>query len=89
MENIAPILELRGISKTFPGVRALSNVSFDLRAGEVHALVGENGAGKSTLLSCMNGLLQPNEGEILIDGKQAVLSSPSIAIEHRLAMVHQ
>lgn len=89
MENTAPILELRGISKTFPGVRALSNVSFDLRAGEVHSLVGENGAGKSTLLSCMNGLLQPNEGEILIEGKRAVLASPSVAMQHRLAMVHQ
>ncbi|MBP1886697.1 sugar ABC transporter ATP-binding protein [Sinorhizobium mexicanum] len=89
MENSAPILELRNLSKSFPGVRALSNVSFDLKAGEVHALVGENGAGKSTLLSCMNGLQQPNEGEILIDGRQVTLATPSVAIEHHLAMVHQ
>ncbi|HHY50073.1 MAG TPA: sugar ABC transporter ATP-binding protein [Alphaproteobacteria bacterium] len=89
MENAAPILELRNISKSFPGVRALADVSFDLKAGEVHALVGENGAGKSTLLSCMNGLQQPNEGQILIDGQAAVLATPTAAIHHRLAMVHQ
>ena len=89
MENGAPLLELRNISKSFPGVRALADVSFDLKAGEVHALVGENGAGKSTLLSCMNGLQQPNEGQILIDGRQVTLATPTVAIEHRLAMVHQ
>ncbi|UVC08541.1 sugar ABC transporter ATP-binding protein [Rhizobium sp. TH2] len=89
MENQTPLLELRNISKTFPGVRALADVSFDLKAGEVHALVGENGAGKSTLLSCMNGLQQPNEGHILIGGEQVTLATPTIAIEHRLAMVHQ
>ena len=89
METRAPLLELRNISKNFPGVRALAHVSFDLRAGEVHALVGENGAGKSTLLSCMNGLQQPNEGQILLGGQQVTLASPTAAIEHRLAMVHQ
>ncbi|CAN7629636.1 sugar ABC transporter ATP-binding protein [Rhizobium sp. LjRoot254] len=89
MEKQTPLLELRNISKTFPGVRALADVSFDLKAGEVHALVGENGAGKSTLLSCMNGLQQPNEGQILIGGEQVTLATPTIAIEHRLAMVHQ
>jgi ABC-type sugar transport system ATPase subunit len=89
MTKPAPLLELRNISKFFPGVRALADVSFDLKAGEVHALVGENGAGKSTLLSCMNGLQQPDAGCILIDGAEVTLTSPTAAIRHRLAMVHQ
>jgi ABC-type sugar transport system ATPase subunit len=89
MENAAPLLELRNISKNFPGVRALADVSFDLKAGEVHALVGENGAGKSTLLSCMNGLQQPNEGQIRIEGVPVAFATPTVAIEYRLAMVHQ
>ena len=83
------LLELRGIGKSFPGVRALDGVSLDVREGEVHALLGENGAGKSTLLSCMNGLLQPDEGQILIEGHTVSFSSPRSAIAARLAMVHQ
>lgn len=89
MVEAVPLLELRGIGKSFPGVRALDDVSFEVRAGEVHALVGENGAGKSTLLSCMNGVLQPDEGEILIDGQKVDLPGPAEAIAARLAMVHQ
>ena len=60
----APLLEVREIEKTFPGVRALSGVSFDVRAGEVHALLGENGAGKSTLIKMMAGLLMPSRGAL-------------------------
>lgn len=64
-----PILQIKGISKQFPGVKALDQVSFDLRPGEVHALVGENGAGKSTLMNILGGIIQPDEGEIRFEGK--------------------
>src|SRR3954447_16655029 len=74
-----PVLELRGISKQFPGVVALADVSFELRAGEVHVLVGENGAGKSTLVRILSGIYQPDAGEILLDGKPVVLRDPHAA----------
>ncbi|MBL8583155.1 MAG: sugar ABC transporter ATP-binding protein, partial [Rhizobiaceae bacterium] len=85
----APLLEVKSIRKTFPGVLALSDVTFDLWAGEVHALVGENGAGKSTLLSIMNGLIAPDSGEIRVEGEPVVLSDPTVALAKRLALVHQ
>lgn len=85
----APLLQVQNVSRSFPGVKALSDVSFSVEAGEVHALVGENGAGKSTLLSIMNGLLQPDEGQILAQGEPLTLGGPADAIAHRLAMVHQ
>ncbi|MCA0023935.1 MULTISPECIES: sugar ABC transporter ATP-binding protein [unclassified Mesorhizobium] len=84
-----PLLEVQSIRKTFPGVVALADVTFDLKAGEVHALVGENGAGKSTLLSVMNGLIAPDSGEIRIDGQPVVLSDPTVALANRLSLVHQ
>ncbi|MGZ4403179.1 MAG: ATP-binding cassette domain-containing protein, partial [Gaiellaceae bacterium] len=64
-----PVLELRGITKEFPGVLANDHVDFDLLRGEVHALLGENGAGKSTLMSILYGLYTPDSGEILMNGK--------------------
>ncbi|MDX8494097.1 sugar ABC transporter ATP-binding protein [Mesorhizobium sp. VK22B] len=85
----ALLLEVESIRKTYPGVIALSDVTFDLKAGEVHALVGENGAGKSTLLSVMNGLVAPDSGEIRIDGQRVVLNDPTVALANRLALVHQ
>ncbi len=82
-------LELRGITKRFPGVLANDRVDFDLQTGEVHALLGENGAGKSTLMNVVYGLYHPDEGEILVHGKKIELGSPKEAIEHGIGMVHQ
>jgi ABC-type uncharacterized transport system ATPase subunit len=85
----APLLELRAITKQFPGVLANDDVNFDLRRGEVHALLGENGAGKSTLMNILYGLYTPDRGEILLDGKHIDLGSTKAAIEHGIGMVHQ
>ena len=84
-----PAVELRGITKRFPGVVANSDVHLSLHAGEVHAVVGENGAGKSTLMKTMYGMHQPDEGTILVDGVEHVLRSPSDAIALGIGMVHQ
>ena len=84
-----PVLELRGITKRFPGVLANDHVDFDLRRGEVHALLGENGAGKSTLMNILYGLYQPDEGEILLNGKPISIDSPHAAIAAGIGMVHQ
>jgi ABC-type uncharacterized transport system ATPase subunit len=83
------LVEMRNIVKRFPGVLANFKVSFDVRAGEVHALLGENGAGKSTLMRQLYGLYQPDEGEILIDGKPYVFRSPADAIRAGIGMIHQ
>jgi simple sugar transport system ATP-binding protein len=85
----APVLELRGITKRFPGVLANDNVGFDLRRAEVHALLGENGAGKSTLMNILYGLYTPDEGQILLNGSPIDLGSTKAAIEHGIGMVHQ
>jgi general nucleoside transport system ATP-binding protein len=85
----APLLELRGITKRFPGVLANDRVDFDLQRGEVHALLGENGAGKSTLMNILYGLYTPDEGQILLDDKPIDLGSTKAAIEHGIGMVHQ
>jgi ABC-type uncharacterized transport system ATPase subunit len=85
----APLLELRGITKRFPGVLANDKVDFDLRRGEVHALLGENGAGKSTLMNILYGLYTPDEGQILLEGRPIELGSTKTAIEHGIGMVHQ
>jgi ABC-type uncharacterized transport system ATPase subunit len=85
----APVLELRGITKQFPGVLANDHIDFDLRRGEVHALLGENGAGKSTLMSILYGLYTADSGEILMDAKPVTISSPKHAIELGIGMVHQ
>jgi general nucleoside transport system ATP-binding protein len=85
----APLLELRNITKQFPGVLANDRVNLDLLQGEVHALLGENGAGKSTLMNILYGLYTPDEGQILLRGKPIELGSTKAAIEHGIGMVHQ
>src|SRR5262249_52989107 len=80
---------MRGITKRFPGVVADDNVDFDLRRGEVHALLGENGAGKSTLMNVLYGLYRADEGEILLNGKPVTFSSAKDAIRSGIGMVHQ
>src|SRR6188768_254099 len=84
-----PVLELRGITKRFPGIVANDGVDFDLRRGEVHALLGENGAGKSTLMNVLFGLYQPDEGEILLDGVPQHFKGPGAAMAAGIGMVHQ
>ncbi len=88
-EIAPPLLEMREIRKDFPGVRALDGVSFTLRPGTVHALMGENGAGKSTLMKCLFGIYQKDAGSIYLSGQEVVFHSPKEALDHGVAMVHQ
>src|SRR6185369_14175720 len=83
------VLDMRHITKRFPGIVANDNVSLDLYEGEVHALLGENGAGKSTLMNILYGLYHPDEGEIEIMGEPVRLGTPSAAIDAGVGMVHQ
>jgi len=84
-----PVLELRGITKRFPGIVANDHIDLDLRRGEVHALLGENGAGKSTLMNVLYGLYKHDEGEILLNGEVVQLKSAKDAIDRGIGMVHQ
>jgi len=83
------VLEARGITKRFPGVLANDRVDFEIKAGEIHAILGENGAGKTTLMSILFGLYQPDEGEIYLYGKKVNFRSPLDAIDQGIGMVHQ
>ena len=83
------VLEARGITKRFPGVVANDHINFEIKAGEIHAILGENGAGKTTLMNILFGLLQPDEGEIYIRGKRVKFKSPLDAINMGIGMVHQ
>jgi ABC-type sugar transport system ATPase subunit len=83
------ILEMEGITKTFPGVKALDRVSFKVKKGEVHALVGENGAGKSTLMKVLNGIHPPDEGTIKVDGRQVKFKDTNAAKESGISLIYQ
>jgi ribose transport system ATP-binding protein len=82
-------LALEAVSKTFPGVKALDSVSLDLKAGEIHALMGENGAGKSTLIKIVTGLIRPDSGRVLLDGRAVQFGSPRDALSEGVSAVHQ
>jgi ABC-type sugar transport system ATPase subunit len=84
-----PLLTMEGITKTFPGVRALEHVDLRVESGEIHALIGKNGAGKSTLIRILGGVYQPDEGRILIGGQEVKLATPQAAIAQGIAIVHQ
>ena len=82
-------LEMIGVSKSFPGVKALDGINLKVRPGTVHALMGENGAGKSTLMKCLFGIYKMDEGQIIIDGEKTEITNPDDALRKGLAMVHQ
>ena len=88
-KEISYILQMKHIVKTFPGVKALDDVSLDVRPGTVHALMGENGAGKSTLMKCLFGIYIPDSGEIFFRGHKVQFTSPKQALDHGVSMVHQ
>lgn len=89
MSTTPPVVELKQITKRFPGIVANDSISLTLRKGEIHALLGENGAGKSTLMNILFGLYQPDEGSIEMDGKPVTIDNPNTAIKYGIGMVHQ
>jgi methyl-galactoside transport system ATP-binding protein len=89
MADSANVVEMRGISKSFPGVKALDEVTVEVRPGSVHALMGENGAGKSTLMKCLFGIYEPDDGEILLAGKKVAFAGTRQALDAGISMIHQ
>jgi general nucleoside transport system ATP-binding protein len=89
LNSVQTVVEMRGITKRFPGIVANDNINLVVKKGEIHALLGENGAGKSTLMNILFGLYQPDEGEILINGKPVNITSPNVANDLGIGMVHQ
>ena len=89
MTNGAPVLEMRHIGKTFPGVVALNDVDFELRPGEVHILLGENGAGKSTLMKILSGAYQKSVGQIILDGSEVEIKNPKHAQTLGISTIYQ
>ena len=88
-EAVAPILEMRGVSKSFAGIPALVDVDFAARAGEVHSIVGQNGAGKSTLMNILAGVLRPDKGEIRIAGDSVAIADAAQAQHLGVATVYR
>src|SRR5262245_34038096 len=84
-----PFLEVRGLTKRYPGGTALDGVDFDVHAGEVHCLLGANGAGKSTLIKCISGAVEPTGGQISIDGVPLPAGSPSASLARGVATIYQ
>ena len=89
MKNSSYLLEMKDINKEFPGVKALDNAQLTLRAGSVHALMGENGAGKSTLMKCLFGIYSEDSGKIYFNGERVTFINPKQALEAGISMVHQ
>ncbi|MDM0487420.1 galactose/methyl galactoside ABC transporter ATP-binding protein MglA [Clostridium perfringens] len=89
MKDSSNLLEMRNISKEFPGVKALDNVTLKVKKSSVHALMGENGAGKSTLMKCLFGIYHPNSGEIFISGQKVQFKNSKHALDNGVSMVHQ
>ena len=89
MQQSTPYLSFRGIGKTFPGVKALTDISFDCYAGQVHALMGENGAGKSTLLKILSGNYAPTTGSVVINGQEMSFSDTTAALNAGVAIIYQ
>ncbi|WP_066258353.1 sugar ABC transporter ATP-binding protein [Hydrogenophaga flava] len=87
--SVAPLISVQNLSKSFPGVKALDRVQFDLRPGEVHALMGENGAGKSTLMKILAGVYRKDSGEVLLDGQPVDIESPAHAQSLAIGIIHQ
>ena len=85
----APLLEVRGLVKDYPGARALDGVALTVAAGQVHCVVGQNGAGKSTLIKCIAGLVTPTAGEILIDGEPLPPGDPAASLHRGVATIYQ
>lgn len=85
----APVIELKGISKTFGSIKANQNVDLDIYRGEILSILGENGSGKTTLMNMISGIYYPDEGEIFIDGKKATIKSPKDAFHYKIGMIHQ
>lgn len=89
MSSIDNVLEFRHITKYYPGVTALNDVSLEVRRGEIHALVGENGAGKSTLIKTCSGAIEPSEGEIVVNGKTFKSLTPKVSEENGIGVIYQ
>ena len=89
MDKFQTVLELKNISKSFPGVKALDNVNFSLKKGTVHVLCGENGAGKSTLMKIIDGIYQADDGELFLNGTKTVIKNPLQAKENGISMIFQ
>src|SRR5579863_3593106 len=84
-----PLLEMKGVGKQYRGVAALKDIDFDLRRGEVHAILGENGAGKSTLVKILSGAIAPSRGDISLEGQRIQIAGPAYARRYGIAMVYQ